>query len=428
MRLPFRIDPGRAFFAVTLAVLLYFVALNETNPADVRQTSFAVPAQVVNVPTGLVITTPPPAVRLWVRATQNVFNRLGPGSFTAQVDATGAHAGDNDNLPVSVTSTDPEATGLSADPPNVRLQLEEIREQALPVRVALTGQVPSGYQPGQTTVDPAQVKVAGAASLVGRATEAVVDVSTAVTVSVNGVYTPRIVDDRGNDIRDPGLRVTPPSVSVQVPIIQQTQYKEVGIRPVTQGQPAAGYALQPLEVNPPTTTLAGDASALEGKNFVDTAPVDINGISTTVVRNVALAPSQGTLLLQTGQAVTVTVRVTALDVTQTVRVPPALVNLSGAVQLVRPPGLVSVTISGPAPVLSSLIANPNDFKVTLDVGGKGPGSYAVDVKVQQVPPGLKLDDFQPKQVQIELQNAPLPPTPTPAPTPSLLPAAAAAGG
>jgi len=140
MRLPFRIDPGRAFFAVTLAVLLYFVALNETNPADVRQTSFAVPVQVVNVPTGLVITTPPPAVRLWVRATQNVFNRLGPGSFTAQVDATGAHAGDNDNLPVSVTSTDPEATGLSADPPNVRLQLEEIREQALPVRVALTGQ------------------------------------------------------------------------------------------------------------------------------------------------------------------------------------------------------------------------------------------------------------------------------------------------
>ncbi|MDQ6672732.1 MAG: CdaR family protein [Chloroflexota bacterium] len=424
INLPFRLDPGRALFALALAVLLYFVALNETNPADVRQTPFPVPVQVVNVPTGLVITTPPPGIRVWVRSTQTVFNRLGPSSFAVQVDASGAQAGDNDNLPVSVTSTDPEATGLSPDQANVRLQLEEIREQALPVRVNLTGQVPSGYQPGQPIVDPGQIKVAGAASLVGRATEAVVDVSGAVTVSVNGVYTPRILDDRGNDIKDPGLRVTPPSVSVQVPIVQQTQYKEVGIRPQVQGQPAAGYTLQPLEVNPPTTTLAGDATALEGKNFVDTAPIDINGISTTVVRNVALAPSQGTLLLQTGQTVTVTVRVTALAVTQTVRVPPSVVNLSGAIQLARPPDLVSVTISGPAPVLSSLIANPKDFKVTLDVGGKGPGSYTVDVKVQQVPAGLTLDDFQPKQVQVELQN--VLPTPAPSQTPS--PPPLASGG
>jgi YbbR domain-containing protein len=421
MRLPFKIDPGRALFAVALAVLLYFVALNETNPADVRQTPFPVPVQVVNVPTGLATpATPLPGIRLWVRSTQNVFNRLGPGSFTVQVDASGAHAGDND-LPITVTPTDPEARDVTPDQANVRLQLEEIREQALPVRVNLTGQVPSGYQPGQATVDPAQIKVAGAASLVSRATEAVVDVSVGVTVSVNGVYTPRVLDDRGNDLKDPGLRVTPPSVSVQVPIVQQTLYKEVGIRPVTQGQPAAGYALQPLEVNPPTTTLAGDATVLEGKNFVDTAPVDINGISTTVVRNVALAPTQGTLLLQTGQTVTVTVRVTTLAVTQTIRVPPSVINLSGAVQLVSPPNLVSVTTSGPAPVLSSLVLNSSDFKVTLDVNGKGPGTYNVDVKVQQVPSGLSLDDFQPKQLQVQLRDAPPPPTPTPAPVPSPIP-------
>jgi YbbR domain-containing protein len=371
------------------------------------------------VPAGLVNTTPPPGTRVWVRSTQTVFNRLGPGSFTIQVDASGAHAGDNDNLPIAVTSTDPEASELRPDQANVRLQLEEIREQALPVRVNLTGQVPSGYQPGQPTVDPAQIKVAGAASLVGQATEALVDVSIGVTVSVNGVYTPRIVDHSGNDLKDPGLRATPPSVSVQVPITQQTQYKQVGIRPVTQGQPAAGYVLQPLEVNPPTTTLAGDANALEGKDFVDTAPVDINGISTTVVRNVALAPSQGTLpLLQAGQTVAVTVRVTTLSVTQTVSVPPSVINLSGTVQLVRPAGLVSVTISGPAPVLSSLVLNPNDFKVTLDATGKSAGTYDLDVKVLQVPTGLTLDDFQPKKVSVELRDVPPTPTPVPVPTPS----------
>src|ERR1700682_3266868 len=175
MHLPFNVDPGRALFAVALAVLLYFVALSETNPADQRQTPFTVPVQVLNVPPALVLSTPPPGIRLWVRSTQNVFSRLGPGSFNVQVDASGAHAGDNDSLPITVTSTDPEARDLAPDQANVRLQFEEIREQALPVRINLTGQVPSGYQPGQSTVDPGQGKVAGAASLVRRATEAVAD-------------------------------------------------------------------------------------------------------------------------------------------------------------------------------------------------------------------------------------------------------------
>jgi YbbR domain-containing protein len=427
--LPFSVDAGRAMFAVALAVLLYFVALTETNPEGRSQTSFTVPVQTVNVPPGLIVTTPPPPVRLWVRAPVNVFSRLRGDSFAAQVDTGSAQAGDNDSLPITVNWTDPDVRGADPEPGTVRLRLEEIREQPLPVRVNLTGQVPSGYLQGQVTVDPSRLTVAGAASLVGRASEAVVDVSVdRLTVSVNGVYTPRIVDDRGNDLKDLNLRASPPSVTVQVPITQQTQYKAVGVRAVAQGQPAPGYVLQPLEVNPPAATLVGDPAALEGASFVETAPIDINGISTTTVRSVPLIPPPRTLLLQQGQTVNVTVRVTTLTVTQTVRVPPTVVNLSGAVQLARPLDLVSVTISGPAPALATLALNPNDFRVILDVFGRGPGRYEIDVKVQQVPTGLRLEDFDPKKVQVDLREAPPQPTPTPLPLPTPSPSPAPPAG
>jgi YbbR domain-containing protein len=284
------------------------------------------------------------------------------------------------------------------------------------VRVNLQGQVAQGYTVGTNSVDPPRITVTGAASLVGRASEAVVDVNVDhVTVSVNGAFTPRVVDDRGNDLKDLNLRATPQSVTVQVPITQQTLYKEVGIRPNIQGDPAPGYALQPVEVNPPTTTLVGDSASLEAVNLVDTVPLDVAGISSTVVRNVALSPPQRTLLLQDGQTVTVTVRVTTLPVTQTVRVPPSVINLSGAVQLARPLDLVSVTIAGPAPALQNLTLNPNDFKVIVDATGRGPGRYTLDVRVQGVPTGLTLQDFSPKQVQVDL--AEVPPTPTPVPPP-----------
>jgi YbbR domain-containing protein len=421
MRLPFYVDIGRAVFAVALAVLLYFVALSETNPADQRDLGATVPVQPVNAPSGLVITTPPPPVRLRVTAPQNVFGRLRADSFTAQVDVSGAHAGDND-LAITLSTTDPDVRAVQPEPATVRLHLEEIREQVLPVRVNSTGQVPPGYQVGTSSVDPARITVAGPASFVSRATEAVVDVSVdRLTVSINGVYTPRIVDDRGNDLKDLNLRAIPPAVTVQVPITQQTQYKEVGVRPIVQGQPAPGYALQPFEVNPPAATLVGDPTGLEAANFIETSPIDVTGISATVVRSVALQPPPRTLLLQDGQTVTVTVRVTTLTVTQTVRVPPSVINLSGAVQLARPLDLVSVTISGPAPALQTLSLNPNDFKVVLDVGGRGPGRYDVDVRVQQVPQGLALQDFSPKKVQVDLSLASPTPTPTLAPSPTIGP-------
>src|SRR4029453_11837544 len=108
MRLPIAIDIGRAVFAVALATLLYFVAVNETNPEGRNQTSFTVPVQMVNPQSGLVVTAPPPNIRLWVRAPLSVFSRLRADSFTAQVDVSSARAGDNDNLPITVNWTDPD--------------------------------------------------------------------------------------------------------------------------------------------------------------------------------------------------------------------------------------------------------------------------------------------------------------------------------
>src|SRR5437016_12463553 len=152
MRLPFNVDFGRAFFAVALSVLLYFVALSETDPFDQRQTSFTVPVQVVNVPPGLIVTTSPQAVRLWVTAPLNVFNRLRPENFTAQVDATGAVAGD-DQLPISASSTDPEVRSVQADQANLLLHLEEVRDQVVPVPANLQGQVAQGYTLAAATID-----------------------------------------------------------------------------------------------------------------------------------------------------------------------------------------------------------------------------------------------------------------------------------
>jgi YbbR domain-containing protein len=419
MRLPFRIDFGRAMFAVALAVLLYFVALSETNPEGRNELPGTTPVQPVNVPAGLVVVTQPPPVSLLVRAPQSVLRRLRADSgFSAQVDASSARPGTNESLPISVVPSDPDVRDVTANPSTTVLRLEEVREQVLPVRVNVTGQVPSGYQLGAAVADPPRVTVAGASSLVGRAYEAVADVSIdRVTVSINGVYTPHILDERGNDLRDLNLRASPPSVTITIPITQQTQYKEVGVRPVIAGSPAAGYVLQPAEVSPTTATLQGNATELGSAEFVPTQPIDVSGISTTVVRSVPLNPPTGTLLLQPGQTVTVTVRVTTLTVSQTINVPPSVINLAANVQLVRPPGAVSVTVRGPAPAFANIALSPNDFRVILDLTAKGPGRHEIEPRVQ-LPVGLNLENVQPTRVAVDVREVPPTPTPTAPPVPA----------
>jgi YbbR domain-containing protein len=125
-------------------------------------------------------------------------------------------------------------------------------------------------------------------------------------------------------------------------------------------------------------------------------------------------PPQGTLLLQAGQTVTVTISLTALTVSQTVHVPPSVVNLAPGVQVAKQPPQVAVTIAGPAPALSTLALNPNDFRVVVDAAGRGPGGYDLDAKVQNAPNGLTVQGIDPARVHVDLQAVP---TPTPAPAP-----------
>jgi YbbR domain-containing protein len=407
LRLPFALDLGRASFALILSVILFVFALNETNPETTRTTDFAIPVEVVNRPPGLVVMDQPPAVQLRVRAPLEVLNRVRPSSFVAQVDASGARAGLN-QLAVSARPTDPDVRDVAAVPGQVELRLEEVQERSLPVRVTTTGQVPAGYLLGVPRADPARVSVSGPSSIVQRAVEAVVDVNVErVTVTVNGAYTPRVVDARGNELRD--LTVRTSAVNVEVPITQQAQFKEVGVRPKIQGRPAPGYFLEPVEVDPPTATLVGDPSALEGASFIETAPIDVTGLASTVVRRAALAPPANTLLLQQGQTVDVTIRVSPLTISYTLRVVPSVVNLPDNAVLARPPDPVEVTIAGPSPTLSSLTAR--DFRVSLDLGGLPTGRHDIEPKVQNLPSGMTLERVEPKTVAVELREAPPSPTP-----------------
>ncbi|MBI4494810.1 MAG: hypothetical protein HY690_18700 [Chloroflexi bacterium] len=399
MRLLRVVDPGRAILALLLALGLWMVVQNEQNPEKAALTEFPVTVDVVDIPAGLTMVSDTPEVRLWVRAPENVWPRLKADSFKARVRATGAAGGVND-LRVQVDVFDSLVRTAEPRPDTVRLRLEGVRERSVPVKVNPTGNVPFGYSSAGPKVSPERLTVVGPESLVQRVDTAVVDIRMdGVTVSVSGSFTPRPIDGRGAEVK--GVRLTPPQIGVEIPVNQEVSYKEVGIRPITRGRLAPGYYLLPPEVEPASATIVGHPAVLSGVSFLETEAVDVSDVSSSIVRRTKVQIPSGVSLLQPQLTALVTVRVQALEITQSVRLLPTIEGLGPDLVVGSQLPLIELAVSGPAPTLQGL--NARDFKVTLNLAELGPGRHTVQPRVA-LPSSFKLERLAPQDVTVELRR------------------------
>jgi YbbR domain-containing protein len=392
-------DPGRAFLALALAAGLWWVITTEENPERNELFPSPIQVEVVNAPPTLVVTGEVPAVQAQVRAPSEVWSRLRAGSFRALADASRAGPGASE-LPVVLEPLDSRVRAAEPVPPRVSVVMEQRREELVPVRVNPTGSVPFGYTTGQAQVVPDIVTVSGPASMVQRVREALVEMPLdQLTLSISGGYQPVPVDTRREAVS--GVKLNPPTVSVELQVSQQVSYKEVGIRPVVRGRLASGYYLEPLELNPPSATVVGDTGQLARVSFVETETIDVGGLSATTVKQVPLKTPGGVTFLQP-RPVNVTLRVSPIPITQVLQIPPTVVGLADGLQLADPLASVELSISGPAPTLQGLSAR--DFRVTLDLTERGPGQHAIELR-PQVPSGFRLESISPSTISVTLRPA-----------------------
>ncbi len=79
----------------------------------------------------------------------------------------------------------------------------------------------------------------------------------------------------------------------------------VTVVPQVRGQPAAGYAIQRVSVEPPSVRIKGPRSTIETRGEVSTLPIDVSGSRRTVAQSVGLMLPASTYSTREG-----TVRVT----------------------------------------------------------------------------------------------------------------------
>lgn len=393
--------------AFLLALLAWFVALEQADPTMEKLYPQPVPVASPEPPQGmLIVGTFNEQVQVTLRAPQSIWQDLEVDDFDATVDLTGLSEGTH-KVPVQVKLDKEPSRIVNYEPDEVTLDLDLKAERKVPVRIEPQGEPALGYDKRMAIANPEEVSVKGPMGYVTRVVRAFAAVSVQdADADVEAKLEVRPQDDEGNSV--PYATLEPGEIDVRIPIEPSDYHRPLAVRVVLTGEVASGYRVKDISAEPPVITVFGTPAVLdELPGFIETKPIDIQGAQDDVVARPALNVPQSVSVVP-GQEVRVRVNVDAIESSLTMKIAPELQGLSPGLTSTVSPETVEVIVSGPLPVLDKL--KPEDVRVVLDLFELSVGTHQIEPQVI-VPEKVTAQSVIPSSLQVEISAGAVP-TPT----------------
>jgi YbbR domain-containing protein len=387
--------------AAALAIsVLAFVAVAESAQQGV--VTFRVPVErPADVPAGYVLRATLGDVTVRLRGPQPGLEKITQADIHPVPDLLQADLNRNDvqDVALRVPVSDPNII-VETDPPTVPVRIERIVSRSLTVQVRFANDPPRGFQPAAPSISSSEVRITGAQSLVASVAAVFATLrfgDTPIDISTSADAVP--VDAAGKTVD--GVQSDPPTVQIGVPVLSTTSTRTVPVLWSLRGAVASGYWISRVTTDPVAVQVRGAPDKLAAIERIDTAAIDVNGLTANASFRVPLVLPDGISLLQPTDA---TVGVTVIPLSGTRPFPVVAVQITGvggAVTVETDPTTVSVVVAGPAATLSALGAN--DVSATVDAAARGPGQYQADV-VLRVPTGVTVISVQPTRVTLTMRS------------------------
>ncbi|MEX1020671.1 MAG: CdaR family protein [Litorilinea sp.] len=383
--------------SLVLAVIVWLIAVNQENPIVQRQFNeqIAVSVRGLAAQYQIVQDLSRETVSVTLQGPQNNWESLNVGDFIAFINLAGLGNGTHD-VPVTVEVLDPQMSVASVQRAQLRVQIDEIIERTVPVRVDIMDAAAFGYEWQPPIVEPVSVTVRGPETQVNQVVSARAEVFMRNAKSQVERTQPIVVQNsQGQTV--PRVESAPTTVQIIVPVEQWPGRKEVAVRVNLNGQPAAGYRLSNVRVNPSTVVLSGAVDVLaEVPGFVETEAISLTGATGELQQRVQLNIPEGVTLFD-ANVVDVTISIAAIEGGSTARQAPVIQGLGPGLEATVALDMVDVILSGPLPLLESL--EPDDIFVILDLSGLVVGNHVVVPRVV-VPTGIRAEGVLPQSVEV----------------------------
>jgi YbbR domain-containing protein len=391
---------GMFFVALILAALVWAAAVLNNDPVETRL--WQIDVQTIGLPPDAqLLNSPPNTASITIEGPVSALDRVSPEDYRAVIDLSEIPFGEND-VEIQIEGGIEGVAVLNKSPETAQINMEQIITRNILVRVDVRGEVARGHRRGPETVLPESVQVTGIASQVNQLAEARVTVFLDnARQDIDLLRRPTLYDLQGNVASNAGLTINPTDVQIVIPVIELAGFAEKPITVNWVGEPAPGYRLLNINVDPASVLITAPPDQLDALR-IETEPVDISGLTVSETLQVALDLPEG-VELEDPQPIIVTVEIGPIQTSDVVQRQVEVRGLDEGLDAILDPEEVRVFLFGPLPALESL--EEDDVRVTLDLLNLEIGTYNLEPLVSISVNGVMERSIQPATVTVVITEA-----------------------
>jgi|GEM_PF-651746 len=388
---------GLKVTALVLALLIWLYVYQSQGPEVPRVFFVNVTARnLTTTPDEYIITSMSQAtVTVTLVGSKVLMDEIKETNVTAYVDLLGKEAGVHQvdvqvNAPSSINR-------VSVNPNKLTVTLEKATRKNLPIEFNYEGQAPYGLTKGETTIEPQEMPVAGPESIVSKLSKVRVTINLdTLKEGENKLKLPyKLYDNGDEELSEDDLakmRLNFQTVSVEIQGKTREQINIVPIVPRFTGNLPPDRYNMATEWVPKSVTISGSYDVIQKIKQIYTEPFSLNGLVTTTEETLTLEVPKGVVLVDTKNT-KLTIRIEPIA-TKRLMIPIDVIPKNSNYKLDN--DRIWVEFKGPSSSISGLFT----ASLTIDITGKPPGDYVLEVKVSGIPDGVYITQTPKVKVKV----------------------------
>ena len=378
------------------AIILWLYIAGGENP--IVENFIDISLTQINLSEGLVIKEFPANVSVGIRGPKNIINNLSSNQINGIVNFSEISKEGIYKLKVEVEP--PKKTQITrVIPSEIKVEVEKVLTKEVEVEYSLIGVPEKGYSlTDEPQFNPSMVKIIGAQSVLDNIKQIIcaIDIS-GIKEDLSRKLKVKAVDVNGNEVKE--VKIEPAMVEVSISLTRGYPEKQLTVKPKIIGKPAPGYYISEILSSPDEIKIFGNYSKISDIEFLETIPIDVNGITKTLSVKVPPALEEG-LNIVDGEVelIEVTIQVKEViiqKILKNISVLPQ--NLSPFVSCEIKPEIIDITVEGKNILIDKLEAK--DIKAFV----KFTDNFKVEQKVKvqvDLPEGISLIKIEPEEVTV----------------------------
>nr|WP_300326343.1 CdaR family protein [uncultured Anaerostipes sp.] len=273
--------------SVVFAFLLWVFVINVDNPV-IKKTFSDVPVDIINEQVlddlnQIYKIDEGETVSFTVRGKKDIIDQLKKSDFQATADLSSMS--DVHAVPIKVEALRyKEQLDIDTDNATVKITLEDLKSDQIPVTVKITGKPAKGYAVSDETATPNLVSVSGPKSVIAQIDEIVATVDvTGLKKDVTMTQNVKCYDSDGEEINQDRITLDTTKIKVQIHL---SKTKTVKLAVKTKGKPASGYTLGSIDCKPKEIEITGNSDDLEAIDEIELATLDIGDSTKSVEKTI----------------------------------------------------------------------------------------------------------------------------------------------